>query len=85
MEYKLARVTGQTNYFERLSDVDRKWWLAEELYLRENYKMQTITDNTFEMLRKTKGRDFKLSNDPCNYEILRDELDAEKLRYVSPI
>jgi len=85
LEIKLARLPGQTNYFERLSNVDRKWWLAEELYLRENYNMQTITDTTFELLRKTEGRDFKLSNDPCNYEILMDELDAERLRYVSPI
>jgi hypothetical protein len=34
---KLEEVPGEPNYFERLSNVDRKWWIAEELLFRYRY------------------------------------------------
>jgi hypothetical protein len=60
----------QTNYFGRLSNIDRKRWICEEYYCRENYGIQTISDQTFKKLCKTPGRKFKLANDPYTYEIL---------------
>jgi len=47
--------------------------LAEEIFYRKNYNIQTMTENTFQMLCKTKGKEFKLANDPCNYEMLMDD------------
>lgn len=31
-----------------------------------------MTDTTLEVLRKTRGKEYKLANDPPNYEILMD-------------
>ena len=31
------KVIGSKNYFQRLCNVDRKRWLAEEIYMRNNY------------------------------------------------
>ena len=42
-----GKVIGNENYFKRLSNVDRKRWLAEEIYFRNNYGYQTMSDNTF--------------------------------------
>jgi hypothetical protein len=50
---KLEDVPGGPNYFERLSNVDRKWWIAEELLFRYRYGFQTMTDTTLEALRTT--------------------------------
>jgi hypothetical protein len=80
---KLEDVPGESNYFERLSNVDRKWWIAEELLFRYRYGFQTMTDTTLEALRTTKGKEYKLANDPSNYEILMDSSYLTKLRYAS--
>lgn len=69
---KLEDVPGEANYFERLSNVDRKWWIAEELLFRYRYGFQTMTDTTLEALRTTQGKEYKLANDPPNYEMLMD-------------
>jgi hypothetical protein len=44
----IQEIPGESNFFERLSNVDRKLWLAEEILLRECYGLQTMTENTFE-------------------------------------
>ena len=63
--------------------MDRKWWIAEELFYRYKYNIQTLTNNTFRMLLKTEGKKYKLANDPCNYEMLMDDQDVAKLKYAS--
>lgn len=34
-----------SNYFSRLSNIDRKRWIAEEHYRRENYGIRTLSDD----------------------------------------
>ena len=41
------QIPGESNFFERLSNVDRKYWLAEEVLYRQRYGLQTMTENTF--------------------------------------
>jgi hypothetical protein len=53
-----------------LSNLDRKRWVAEELYIRENYGYYTMSDNTVKLLLSTSGKSYKYANDPPNYEIL---------------
>ena len=42
-----------------------------------------MTDSTLETLRTTKGKEYKLANDPPNYEMLMDSSYLTKLRYTS--
>lgn len=34
---KMKKIPGESNFFERLSNVDRKWWLAEEVFYRQRF------------------------------------------------
>lgn len=68
----MQQIPGESNFFERLSNVDRKWWLAEEVLYRQRFGLYTMTENTFEFLCKTQGKNYKLANDPPNYLLLMD-------------
>ena len=63
-------IPGGKEYFYRLSNVNRKRWIAQELYWRDNYGYYTISDRTLEALISTKGKASNYTNDPSNYEIL---------------
>lgn len=39
-----------TSYFERISDLERKLWIAEEHYRRQNYGIYLMTDATYDQL-----------------------------------
>ena len=43
-------------YFSRLLNIDRKKWIAEEHYRRNNLNISTISDKTFDALRMTPGK-----------------------------
>ena len=43
---------GDTSYFNRLSNLDKKRWLAEEVYLRNELGIQMTDDYTFERLKE---------------------------------
>jgi len=43
---KVAR--EEENYFGRLSNIDRKRWIAEEHYRRVNYGITTLNDSAME-------------------------------------
>lgn len=66
------RKEEDSNYFNRLSNVDRKRWIAEEQYRRENYAIRTLSDEVMDLLRLTPGQRYKQSNDPYGYDILAD-------------
>lgn len=40
----------QVNYFERISNVDRKRWIAEEHFMRKNYGINVVSDDTLGIL-----------------------------------
>jgi hypothetical protein len=68
---KFSHLYGDdTNYFSRLSNLDRKRWLAEETYLRNELGIQLSDANTLAKLRETKAGDFSISFDPPNFNIL---------------
>jgi hypothetical protein len=47
------------SYFERLSNIDRKRWIAEEHYMREKFSIKTISDDCLEKLRMTPGQRYQ--------------------------
>ena len=63
-------IPGGKEYFNRISNVNRKRWIAQELYWREHYGYYTISDRTLDALIRTKGKPSNFTNDPSNYEFL---------------
>ena len=47
--------------------MDRKRWIAEDHFWRQNFGIHTISDTALEMMKKTVGRNYKFANDPPNY------------------
>lgn len=47
------------NYFARLSNIDRKRWIAEEHYIRDKFGIKTISDDCLEKLRVTPGQRYQ--------------------------
>jgi hypothetical protein len=43
---------GDTSYFNRLSNLDRKRWLAEEVYMRKELGIKITDEYTFERLKE---------------------------------
>ena len=60
----------ESNYFCRISEHDRKRWIAIEYYRRENYGISLLTDAVLEKMKNQIGRDLVKSNDPPSYDIL---------------
>lgn len=86
-ESQLKEHLGSTDivYFARLSELDRKCWIAEEHYKRERFGIQRLTDAQYEKLKKTRGQRFKIINDPFSYDILSNLDYSDKFQYLSPI
>lgn len=61
------------NYFGRLSNIDRKRWISEEIYCRNQYGIKILNDQALDEMMKTPGRMYKLANDPHGYNILDDQ------------
>jgi len=74
-----------SSYFSRLSNVDRKRWIAEEHYLRLNYGIHMVSDNALESIKSTVGRSTRFSNDPMSYNILLNPYYAEPWQYHSMV
>jgi hypothetical protein len=68
----------EENYFGRLSNIDRKCWIAEEHYRRKHLGVKTLSDSAFESLCITPGRKYKQQNDPHCYEILANSVYSNK-------
>ena len=49
---------GDTSYFNRLSNLDKKRWLAEEVYLRNELGIQITDDYTLERLKEVNENTF---------------------------
>lgn len=64
-------------YFSRLSNLERKRWICEDHYLRENYGICSISDEALKVLKETQGRVYKFADDPRDYNILSNELYRE--------
>ena len=47
-----------TSYFDRLSNLDKKRWLAEEVYSRSELGVQITDDYTFERLKEVNENTF---------------------------
>lgn len=70
----IDKITKQeSTYFCRLSNLDRKKWICEEHYRRQNLGIRLLSDEQLDKLIRTPGKRFKLSNDPINYDILSSE------------
>ena len=74
-----------SSYFSRLSNVDRKRWIAEEHYLRTNYGIHMLSENSLESIKSTVGRSTRFSNDPISYNILLNPYYTEAWQYHSMI
>jgi hypothetical protein len=65
---KMASTVPETqSYFQRISNLDRKRWLAEEVYRRQKLNLQLLSDQTFEALCQTPGSD-TMYHEPPNYD-----------------
>jgi len=67
---------AEENYFNRLGNLDRKRWIAEEHYRRKHLNLKTLSDESFSALCQTPGRKFNFIRDPYNYDILVNEVHA---------
>ena len=62
---------NNTNFFSRLSNIERKSWLAQETYNRQVMNSSTVSDHTYEKLKSTSTPARSLfCLDPPNYSIL---------------
>ncbi len=68
----------EENYFGRLSNIDRKCWIAEEHYRRKHLGVKTLSNSAFESLCMTPGRKYIQQNDPHSYEILANSVYSNK-------
>ena len=75
-ENRFESIYGNTtNFFSRLSSIERKSWLATETYNRNLLGYKTISDYTYEKLKYTPTtRKSLFSLDPPNYSILSSAL-----------
>lgn len=46
---------AESSYLARLSNLDRKRWICEEHYRRENLNIRTLSDYTMQKLQNTPG------------------------------
>ena len=69
---KFSEIYGEeTNYFSRLSNIERKRWLVEETYNRKELGLQLIDESTYQRLQEFKTEEeFNISSSPFNYNIL---------------
>lgn len=73
---------NNTNFFSRLSNIERKNWLAAETYNREILSYSTIPDYTYERLKNALTPTKSLfSLDPPNYSILSNTVYRQRLLY----
>lgn len=75
----------EEHYFGRLTNIDRKRWLAEEIYRRKHLGVSSISDETFESLRVTPGKRYSPSQDLPNFEILSNHRYQNLFQYVDII
>lgn len=73
---------SNTNFFTRLSNIERKSWLAAETYNRRVLRCSTISDYTYDKLRSTAtpGRNL-FCLDPPNYSILFNIMYQRRLSF----
>ena len=78
------KVGSQTEsvYFSRISNYDRKRWIAEEHYRRTKYNIKTLSDESYQKLISTPGKSYRLLNDACNYEMLSNEVYAKRFKFL---
>ena len=58
----VQKVTSEeSNFFKRLSNIERKRWICEEHYRRENLGIRLLSDEQLDQLKKTVGRSFNLN------------------------
>lgn len=68
-------------YYECVSSYDRKRWMAEELYSNHKLGVQTISADSKELIRSTKGKNKVIRTCP-NYEILSNGKYAAQFGYT---
>ena len=60
-----------TNYLSRLSNLEKKRWIAEEIHYRKNFGIKLINEPIMEKLKiMNTSEKLAISNDPPNYNIL---------------
>ena len=69
---KFENIYGEnTNYFARLSNLEKKRWIAEELYYRKYFGIKLLSENILDKLKvMNENERLTISNDPPNYNIL---------------
>lgn len=66
-----------------MSNLERKRWLAEEIYLRKALGQQLLNDNNLEQLKKSNATEnYQLSCDPPSYNILQNALYQQLMFYT---
>lgn len=68
-------------YFERISEYQRKRWICEEHYLRQNYGIHTMSEQALTQLKKTPGKPYTFAKDPATYSLLMNPLYEIMLNY----
>ena len=69
------------NYWKCLSGIDQKRWFTKELYLREELKIKTLDDYNMSLISLGQ-RGEKCISGICNYDILRNERQADVFFYT---
>lgn len=71
-----------SNFFTRISNLDRLKWVVFEAWVRQEYNMKMIDDTAFETLKNLKCiPDSLLKRNPSNYNILSNYNYWDKLGF----
>jgi hypothetical protein len=68
---------------DRVSNYERKLWIAEEHYRQQNYGIHLMSDASFSLLCQTQGTLYRAPNDAANYSILSNQTYTERLNFKS--
>ena len=69
------------SYYQRISDYQRKRWICEEHYFRQNYGIQTMSEESLEALKMTPGKPYTFAKDPATYSLLMNPVYESILNY----
>jgi hypothetical protein len=74
-----------TNFFSRLSNLEKKRWIAEEIYNRKVFGVRLIDDYTLEKLKEINPKEkFTINYDPPNYNPLQNA-EYQEAMYYTPV
>ena len=80
---RFARIYGENkDFLSRLSTLERKRWIVQEMFNRKEYNLRLTEDVTLTFLKTGKGKDLNSQIEPCNFSILSNETYHRKMLFT---